>query len=234
MNYDGFLAKCNEQDISPSDLLEKIGVSSGNLGSWKKNGNPSPAVLKQLSTELKCSTDFLLGIEETSITPKNVFDSTFKTFQAMPQRIASLKRGKEITNIAQLEDYLNCEQGFLFITEIIHYEPANPNKKAIYDPAVEFMVMDILDRCADSVQYKALQIQISRIILYWLKRKDAQKFDELFSCKQISIAKLIYLRDGKPSRISSDNYGLNLSDVFYIANYFGVLPSYVFNGYEKK
>ena len=85
MNYDNFVQKCKEIGYTPSGLVKELGISDGNLGSWKKGGNPSLAVLNQLSEKLNCSTDYLLGVEDTSVTPKDILDKTLKTFMALPQ-----------------------------------------------------------------------------------------------------------------------------------------------------
>lgn len=230
MNYDNFVQKCKEIGYTPSGLVKELGISDGNLGSWKKGGNPSLAVLNQLSDKLKCSTDYLLGVEDTSVTPKDILDKTLKTFMALPQRIASLKSGKVIENPEQLEKYLNCEQGFLFMTEIIEYCPAERNIISGQNVEMEYKILDILDRLADTANYKALQIQISRIILYWLKKSDEKKYETLSECAELAQGKLKFLRDGTLSRSKNDNYGFNTSDVFFLMKYFSVSVGYMFTG----
>ncbi len=230
MNYDNFVQKCKENNYTPSALVKELGISDGNLGSWKKGGNPSPAVLNQLSDKLKCSTDYLLGVEDTSVTPKDILDKTIKTFMALPQRIASLKSGKVIENPERLEKYLNCEQGFLFMTEIIEYCPAEGNIMSGQNVEMEHKILDILDRLADTANYKALQIQISRIILYWLKKSDEKKYGKLSECVELAQGKLKFIQYGTLSKSKNDNYGFNTSDVFFLMKYFGVSVGYMFTG----
>lgn len=230
MNYDNFVQKCKEIGYTPSGLVKELGISDGNLGSWKKGGNPSLAVLNQLSEKLQCSTDYLLGVEDTSVTPKDILDKTLKTFMALPQRIASLKSGKVIENPEQLEKYLNCEQGFLFMTEITEYSPADKNSLSEQNVEMEHKILDILDRLADTANYKAMQIQISRIILYWLKKEDEEKYRTLSECAELSQSKLKFIQDGTPGKSKNDNYGFNTSDVFFLMKYFGVSAGYMFTG----
>ena len=230
MNYDNFVQKCKEIGYTPSGLVKELGISDGNLGSWKKGGNPSLAVLNQLSEKLQCSTDYLLGVEDTSVTPKDILDKTLKTFMALPQRIASLKSGKVIENPEQLEKYLNCEQGFLFMTEITEYSPADKNSLSEQNVEMEHKILDILDRLADTANYKAMQIQISRIILYWLKKEDEEKYRTLPECAELSQSKLKFIQDGTPGKSKNDNYGFNTSDVFFLMKYFGVSAGYMFTG----
>ena len=92
--------------------------------------------------------------------------------------------------------------------------------------------MDILDRFADSEDYRILQIQISRIILYWLRQADEAKFNEVIADKRLSQGKINFLLSGKESRYSSENYGLNLSDVLFLRSEFDVSFSYMFIGAE--
>ncbi len=62
MNYDGFSQLCRDNGTTPTALTQKLGLSKGNTSSWKRGGNPSVDILMQLSVELNCTTDFLLGL----------------------------------------------------------------------------------------------------------------------------------------------------------------------------
>lgn len=228
MDYGNFVDKCKENGYTPSALVKELGISDGNLGSWKKGGNPSPAVLKQITDKLHCSTDYLLGIDNTSVTTKDIIDKTFKSMKAIPQRIASIKRGGIVESVDALAKYFQCEPGFLLRTDNILYKKNDGRAEA--DRNMEYKVMDILDRCADSDDYKALQIQISRIILFWLRQSDSVKFGEVIKDKRLSQGKMGFLLDGKESRYSSENYGLNLSDVLFLRGEFDVSFSYMFVG----
>lgn len=161
-------------------------------------------------------------------------DATFETMEAIPQRIASLKCGKEVSNVSDLELYLNCEQGFLFMTEILGYSARDAEYKAVYNRDYIYLFLDILDRCADSAPYKALQIQLSRIVLHWLKKSDNVLFETLPECKQLSGYKLDCLLNGNVSKHSSDNYGLNLSDVVFLQKMFNVSYFYMFTGEHEQ
>ena len=79
MNYSNFAERCKEYGYSPSGLVKELGISDGNLNSWKTGGNPSPAVLEQLMNKLNCTSDFLLGMESVSVSPKNLLDSEIQS-----------------------------------------------------------------------------------------------------------------------------------------------------------
>lgn len=63
MNYLAFEQLCKEKGTTPTALSLKLGLSKGNTTSWKKGGNPSVEILMQLSDELNCTTDYLLGLD---------------------------------------------------------------------------------------------------------------------------------------------------------------------------
>ena len=231
MNYSNFAERCKEYGYSPSGLVKELGISDGNLNRWKKGGNPSPAVLEQLMNKLNCTSDFLLGMESVSVSPKNLLDSEIQSLKALPQRVASLKHGGTVGEIDELTKYFRCEPGYLFRTENVLYK-TDESKSTLPDRNVEYRVMDILDRFADSEDYRILQIQISRIILYWLRQADEAKFNEVMADKRLSQGKINFLLSGKESRYSSENYGLNLSDVLFLRSEFDVSFSYMFIGAE--
>lgn len=52
---------CNQRNIKLTPLLTKIGVSKGNINSWKKGNIPSGDILLKLANELDVSVDYLLG-----------------------------------------------------------------------------------------------------------------------------------------------------------------------------
>ncbi len=78
MNYDGFVQLCKDNGTTPTALTQKLGLSKGNTSSWKKGGNPSVDVLVQLSVELNCTTDYLLGLTPKSTPAKTSLDVDFQ------------------------------------------------------------------------------------------------------------------------------------------------------------
>lgn len=79
MNYAAFEKLCNEHGTTPTALALKLGLSKGNTTSWKKGGNPSVEILMQLSDELNCTTDYLLGRTTHSNASNNKIQNIFST-----------------------------------------------------------------------------------------------------------------------------------------------------------
>ena len=53
MDYNAFKTRCKEKGYSPSSLVADLGLSKSNVTNWKHGGNPSYAVLIQISQKLE-------------------------------------------------------------------------------------------------------------------------------------------------------------------------------------
>lgn len=63
MDYEALEMLCFEKGTTPTAVAFSLGLSKGNVSSWRKGCNPSINVLKQLSYALGCSVDYLLGLD---------------------------------------------------------------------------------------------------------------------------------------------------------------------------
>ncbi|MDE7279928.1 MAG: hypothetical protein K2N26_09420, partial [Oscillospiraceae bacterium] len=54
---------CSEKGTTPTAVALKLGLSRGNVASWRKGCDPSINILTQLVVELNCSADYLLGLD---------------------------------------------------------------------------------------------------------------------------------------------------------------------------
>jgi len=146
-----------------------------------------------------------------------------------PQRVASLCNGEEVDEeLSVISKYLGCPITFLLGVER-EYKPNTNRKISELDTNSLIEILDILDRCPASKAYKILQIQISQIILHWLKEKKIGE-DTLISYK-LSSSKVWYL-------IRSDNFdkidecGFNFSDLMRIRRESGLTVVYLLTGIE--
>lgn len=94
MNYAAFEKLCKEKGTTPTALSLKLGLSKGNTTSWKNGGNPSVEILTQLSVELNCTTDYLLGLDD--VPNRKGFNFDFKeknsiTYNSFKEFICALK-----------------------------------------------------------------------------------------------------------------------------------------------
>ena len=60
MFYDNLKAECERQHIQLTPLFKELGISTGNIGPWKRGGNVNSVVLLKLSERLGVTTDYLL------------------------------------------------------------------------------------------------------------------------------------------------------------------------------
>ena len=65
VNLDNLFARIKEQGLNAQRLSKATGISSGNIGDWKRGRSaPSASALFVLADCLDCSIDYLLGRTE--------------------------------------------------------------------------------------------------------------------------------------------------------------------------
>ena len=64
MFYDRLLNVCEERNIKLTPLLQELGISKGNIKSWKDGIIPTGTILIKLSCKSEVSTDYLLGLTD--------------------------------------------------------------------------------------------------------------------------------------------------------------------------
>ena len=93
------------------------------------------------------------------------------------------------------------------------------------------MILDIMDGCADNDIDKAMQIQLSRVLLYHLNEKGFGT-EKLTALAGIDQKKLNFILTGEENRDSSLNYGFNFSDLVYLKSMTGLDYPCMFVGTE--
>ena len=123
--------------------------------------------------------------------------------------------------------YVGCSVGWLMNEHGVKFKP----KAMLSDrnSSVLFTILDIMDGCPDNDIDKAMQIQLSRIVLYHLSEKDFGT-EKLSTLSDIDQNKLHFILTGKENKDSSLNYGFNFSDLVYIKNVTGLDYPYLFSG----
>lgn len=66
MFYENLLEICKVKNISVTNLIAELGLSSGNLSSWKKGNKPRSDTLVKIAERLDISVNYLLGESENS------------------------------------------------------------------------------------------------------------------------------------------------------------------------
>lgn len=64
MFYDNFCAICKEKGLKPTNVVNELGLSSGNMTNWKNGRTPKTEVINKIANFLNVSIDELLGNAE--------------------------------------------------------------------------------------------------------------------------------------------------------------------------
>jgi len=190
--------------------------------------------LEKIAARLGVTPDFMLSEEEYMINPSEK-RSTFKKITAVPQRWAGLHSGFDLTNqqLMAIAEYVNCDIFYLNRDDPT-YTPLNRKDKERdkerarqIEPLLD--ILDIMDACADTAYYEILQIQLSRIALYNLKKAGFGK-KKLTESKYLPTGKLNFLYTGEPDKDAAQNFGLNYSELSAIRHETGISYVYIFTG----
>ncbi len=228
MFWEKYCKLCELNNEKPHSVLKKMDISSGAAAKWKKGAVPSGEILQKIANYFNVSVDYLITEDDIVIRPKSK-SSVFNTLKALPQRWASLRKGDVVSDedILAIKRYVNCSMQFLF-NENLQYEPvAKPyDVSELANMQTLFLLLRIMDNCADNDTYRILQVQLSKIILYHLNTVGITK-DTLLSYKGLDPKKVEYLYTGKKNLDVTLNYGLNFSDLTAIIEKYDI-PDYQF------
>ncbi len=65
MFWDNFVKLCAEKNVKPNPVAKELGISSGAVTKWKKEGiTPNSVTLQKIADYFGVSVDYLLGIEK--------------------------------------------------------------------------------------------------------------------------------------------------------------------------
>lgn len=212
----------------PHAVLKELEISSGSVNNWKKGTIPNGEILKKVADYFDVSIDSLLDSDENVSIRISSKKSILKKLGSIPQRFNSLRAVAETSDDQKLEiaKYVGCPIWWLLNEQNIKFEPKETSSDS---DSVIFTILDIMDGCADNDIDKAMQIQLSRVVLYNLNEKGfgAEKLSEFVGIDQ---KKLNFILTGEENRDSSLNYGLNFSDLVYLKSVTGLEYTYLFSG----
>lgn len=217
--------------MKPHAVLKELEISSGSANNWKKGTIPNGEILKKIADYFEVSIDSLLDFDENVSVRLSSKKSVLKKLNAIPQRFNSLKAVVETSDEQKLAiaKYLGCPIWWLVNEQNIKFEPKDISSET--DSSVLFMILDIMDGCADNDIDKAMQIQLSRVVLYHLNEKGFGT-EKLTAHAGVDQKKLHFIITGEENRDSSLNYGFNFSDLVYLKSMTGLDYPCMFAGAE--
>ncbi len=95
MFYDRLCSICKEKNVNITDLVKQIGMSSGNLSSWKSGKIPRSNTIQKIADHLEVSIDYLLDNEDNKKSPPSL-DDRLKNLSPAKKKI--------LEQLDQLED----------------------------------------------------------------------------------------------------------------------------------
>ena len=235
MFWDKYVSSCKELKKSPSGLAKELGITASTVTSWKKGCIPNGDTLVRISEITNKSIEYFVSDNNESITLSSK-KSAFKSIHAIPQRFVSIISGEVIvkSDIFRIAQYVNCDERFLTDPTQKVYTPfTKRNEEVLFDSDTINLIYMILDRCADSELYKNVQIQLSRIILYWaLEEKTGWTVEKMKSINNIDSSKIDFILYDKPSLDTTRNYGLNFTEFTVISRSTDLSYQYLLTGID--
>lgn len=215
--------------MKPHTVLKELEISSGSANNWKKGTIPSGEILKKIADYFEVSIDSLLDFDENVSVRLSSKKSLFKKLNSIPQRFNSLRTVIETSDEQKLAiaKYVGCPIWWLVNEQNIKFEPKDTPSD--FDGNTIFTILDIMDGCADNDIDKAMQIQLSRVVLYRLDEKGFGT-EKLSALAGIDQRKLRFILTGEENKDSSVNYGLNYSDLVYLNKVSGMNYIQMFSG----
>jgi len=222
-------SELKKRELTAKKLLSDLGLAPNSMSHWRKGNVPSIDKIAQIADYFDVTVDYLIG-KTTIKAPKDAFSTITNVLATTPQRVASLSNGEEVDEeLSVISKYLGCPITFLLGVER-EYKPNTDRKISELDTNALIEILDILDRCPASKAFKILQIQISQIVITWLKKKNIDE-ETLLSYKlSASKVKFLFRAEGLDK---ADECGFNFSDLMRIRRESGVSVEYLLTGIEK-
>lgn len=76
MFYERLKEICASKGVKITVLIDDLGMSSGNLSSWKKGNTPRASTIDKIADYLGVSSDYLLGRSDDPLSPVDMKDVT--------------------------------------------------------------------------------------------------------------------------------------------------------------
>lgn len=211
---------CVDYGLTPTNAAKEIGVSTGTVSGWRHGAKPNKAALQKISKFFNVKIEYLVSDEvEVSLQPsqKSIGGKTLDVFtnlMSLSQRFVSLRHGKPVNQqlLSDIAKYTNTDIIFL-LSDDTEYTPINKvyDRKNLVNHRVYDEIMSLFDKCTDDENKKKVQIQLSRIVLYWLEKEYTLEKIKLWNGTLTD--KIDFIKYNKTHIISTTDYGFNYSEL---------------------
>lgn len=232
--YERLKTVCDEKDKKITTVVVNCGGNKGSIASWKKGTIPNYTIIEKLAEELDVSVDFLVGKEEVDIQPKKYF-GTLDVMLASKYKYINLSCLNDISDddMKRYEEYLNCSTKFMYDRTSVKYEPVTQDRtEADIDVDMTDEIIDVMSFLPGSDDVRFLQIQISRIVIFNVRKLYNKGKNFIENNESLNKANLKYLLEESGST-STKAYGFTSDEIRSIHRDSGLSYQYLFSGVKK-
>lgn len=232
--YERLKTVCDEKDKKITTVVVNCGGNKGSIASWKKGTIPNYTIIEKLAEELDVSVDFLVGKEEVDIQPKKYF-GTLDVMLASKYKYINLSCLNDISDddMKRYETYLNCSTKFMYDRTSVKYEPVTQDRtEADIDVDMTDEIIDVMSFLPGSDDVRFLQIQISRIVIFNVRKLYDKGKNFIEDNESLNKANLKFLLEESGST-STKAYGFTSDEIRSIHRDSGLSYQYLFSGVKK-
>lgn len=232
--YERLKTVCDEKDKKITTVVVNCGGNKGSIASWKKGTIPNYTIIEKLAEGLDVSVDFLVGKEEVDIQPKKYF-GTLDVMLASKYKYINLSCLNDISDddMKRYEAYLNCSTKFMYDRTSVKYEPVTQDRtEADIDVDMTDEIIDVMSFLPGSDDVRFLQIQISRIVIFNVRKLYNKGKNFIENNESLNKANLKYLLEESGST-STKAYGFTSDEIRSIHRDSGLSYQYLFSGVKK-
>ena len=221
--WEKFESLCNERGLKPTSAAKEIGVAASSVSSWRHGARPNADALNKLSSYFDVSVEYLVEDEiDVNIMPKNktIMDKSldvFNSLMSISQRFTSLRHGEPITqeDISDIAAYVHCKEMFLLLPNqnTVLFLEGDYDKDQLLKYGTIDKIMSLFDKCAEDESKSIIQLQLSKIVLYWLEQ--VYDIEEIKSWNGTLVNKIDYIKTHKVHINPACDYGFNYSELDY-------------------
>lgn len=229
MFYNKLLDLCKEYGVKPTPVLKELGISPGNLKRWETGAAVNSDTLAKIADRFGVPVDYFFTDDEAEPhidEDSNSVRKIYNVLRAYPDYIASAMTGKDISaeELKIVAGYLNCSVDYLLNGS--DYTPIESNQGTESFLTARDLVMEILSVLAGNKAYRAVQVNISRIIINNLAKLNITR--EKLLTTNLAKKKIADLYNSEKS--AATIWGLNNSDLIRISRDFKVSFNFMFTG----
>lgn len=229
MDYNAFKTRCKEKGYSPSSLVADLGLSKSNVTNWKHGGNPSYAVLIQISQKLECTVGFLLGEEHSdngvgAVVSQELWENELTSARTISLEVGSPLKDEYLNEIAV---FANCSILFLCGYEKKFVERQSCRTTANISERGWDKLLAIFDNVNNNPIIANMQMQLSRIVLHNLGICSGEQIPDEFLC-----CKADFILSDKKHKDALRDYPFNFSDLIVLGDIYEKSVRFMISGME--